>query len=579
MTRSQPSRQRGYAMIMLISMVTLVSSYLLANALTRTSAEIVSEQDRRTLDALTEAKAALIAYAASGAWKYSDSSIQPGGLPCPDANNDGTAESTCTTASSRIGRLPWKTIDLSDQRDASGERLWYGLSANFVKAIGTTTINSDTVGTLTFNGNTPATSVVAVIIAPGPAVQDTSLLPATQIQDRTSTNENRAASYLEDTNYAATDTYTNAAHGANGVYVSSATTYNSLAQSRDFFNDRIITITQAELMSAVEPAVAARIEKDVNPFLTTYASQWSGAYPFPASFPQTTNAQSAYSGSTSAQSGLLPLTIPSSYAWTAGSGAVTLVGGTAASVSAISCATYLTVNWRCSFTINGVNLGTDSANWGTCTNPSTGTTYRYCIISPILKVQGAIDNMAGRSFAVIPAASDVSANRTPITSPAISGTLSATGVGTVAYQATYGYSAFSSFLPVTRTITFTIPEVTVSALTSSSGADAGWFITQQWYRQTYYAVAPGRLPGGSGTCTAGTNCLTVSSLPSTYTSSNDKRAILILSGRPLGTSMTRPSSTLSDYLEGQNASPGDYVFEHRAGVATSINDRVIVIAP
>ena len=78
---------------------------------------------------------------------------------------------------------------------------------------------------------------------------------------------------------------------------------------------------------------------------------------------------------------------------------------------------------------------------------------------------------------------------------------------------------------------------------------------------------------------------------------NNKEAILVLAGRALNGS-TRPSANPKDYLEGENcnltagkdldvaSSPStchlpstDYVYEHRAGVPTSINDRVVVVAP
>jgi len=74
----------------------------------------------------------------------------------------------------------------------------------------------------------------------------------------------------------------------------------------------------------------------------------------------------------------------------------------------------------------------------------------------------------------------------------------------------------------------------------------------------------------------------VNNLPSPrYTTLNDKRAILLLMGRPLNGS-ARPSPTLGNYLEGSNVtalSSPQYVFEHRAGAARSINDRVVVLCP
>ena len=74
------------------------------------------------------------------------------------------------------------------------------------------------------------------------------------------------------------------------------------------------------------------------------------------------------------------------------------------------------------------------------------------------------------------------------------------------------------------------------------------------------------------------SCLTVNTLPTSYASTTDKRVILILTGRSINGS-SRPSATLSNYLEGQNTTPTDFIYEHRAGVASSINDRVVVIAP
>ena len=110
-----------------------------------------------------------------------------------------------------------------------------------------------------------------------------------------------------------------------------------------------------------------------------------------------------------------------------------------------------------------------------------------------------------------------------------------------------------------------------------------WFISNQWYRQAYYAVSQGYVSGGvpvgnPATCSplpATPSCLTVNNLPAPK---NNKSAILVLTGRALG-SQTRPSGNPADYLEGQNSTPADLIFEHRAGTATTINDRVVVVSP
>jgi hypothetical protein len=161
---------------------------------------------------------------------------------------------------------------------------------------------------------------------------------------------------------------------------------------------------------------------------------------------------------------------------------------------------------------------------------------------------------------------------------AVIGTLDSLGVGSVAFQATLPISCIGCG---TYDITITVPDVTVSSATSAADPNTGWFIANEWFRQTYYAVAPDLLPGpGSGSCPASNPCLTVSNLPPQFTTSNDKQAILILAGRTLNGG-GRPSATFVDYLESANLNAAQgltpYVYENRSGVPTSINDRVIVL--
>jgi hypothetical protein len=72
--------------------------------------------------------------------------------------------------------------------------------------------------------------------------------------------------------------------------------------------------------------------------------------------------------------------------------------------------------------------------------------------------------------------------------------------------------------------------------------------------------------------------LTVNNLPASFVQKNNKQAILVFAGRALNGS-TRPSAALANYLEGENSTPADLIFEHRAGTATTINDRVVVVSP
>ena len=126
------------------------------------------------------------------------------------------------------------------------------------------------------------------------------------------------------------------------------------------------------------------------------------------------------------------------------------------------------------------------------------------------------------------------------------------------------------------------------AITSSSDSTTGWMLSNQWHRYLQYAVATGYLPNSaSASCTAGTNCLTVNGLPSSFTSSNDKRVILAFGGRALAAdpsaspafaAQTHHSSSLADYFEGAN-SIADTLFTHQQAASRSFNDKIVVVAP
>ena len=568
-------------MLAMLTVFALIASYFIASGLSRTQVEVNAGRNLHSLQSMQQAKAALIAFAASQAWGTNGANDQPGALPCPAADDLGQAGGSCSaTPSTRVGRFPWKTIGAPDLRDSSGQILWYAVDAKFhqLNGVHATVINSDIQATMTVTGIAPASNVVALIIAPGDALSG---------QDRSVTTN--IANYLESNNATGADTYVT-------------------AQSSDTFNDRVVVITQADLMAVVEPAVAARIERDVKPYLQTYLTQW-GAFAFPAMFSSATYSsgpgasgtattptplrpQSSYVGDSTQSSGLLPLTPSASYGWTTGTGTVTLTGGTAQSISVTSCAKYLTTYWRCDFTITSLN------STATC-----GASTRYCMVNPSFRVAGGIGSNAGISFASLPTASTVTITSTTsstaraMSSTAISGSLTAGGVGTVNFDGTHGYSKYSSS-SFTRTMRVTIPEVVASSLTGSADPIAGWFIKNEWYRQTYYAVSGdpaavvaanrGLLPGGVGACGgSGATCLTVNHLPSSYTVANDKKAILIFAGRALTGS--RPSSYAADgshfaaYFEDVNLTtaktPTNRIYTHTFGSASTVNDRAIVLSP
>jgi hypothetical protein len=129
---------------------------------------------QKSMASLAIAHQALLAYSnqALGTTLCEMNCPRPGDLPCPDRNNDGIAETSCSTTA-RIGRLPWKTLGIGDLRDGSGERLWYAISERYKNNPRVLPLNTDTPGSWSIKSEEgvvwdalSGNGVVAVIIAP-----------------------------------------------------------------------------------------------------------------------------------------------------------------------------------------------------------------------------------------------------------------------------------------------------------------------------------------------------------------------------------------------------------------------------
>jgi hypothetical protein len=545
------SRQRGFAMIAMLALAALVTAYLIALALSPDAAGQVIEREQRNMNALREAKAALIAYAASEQWqKYRDATTtyQPGALPCPDSDGDGDSDGAlCANGPRwRIGRLPYKTIGSRDLTDATGERLWYAVSSNFYKN-SAFVINSDTPGLLTVAGTAPVTGVAAIVFAPGPPIRD----PITgQIQDRSAATPLREESYLEGFAPAGNDW-----------------TFTTNALPSETLNDRLIVITQAELMAAVEPTVAALIERDIKPYITqSYPNadpNWSGGYPF--AVPWATGkgqSQNTFKGNIGTARGLMPVTRDMNAGfveWDPAS--VTIVDYDALDDPGMG------------GDLNGpVNCGASTPGELSCLVDYTGR--------PGIRLRATLLN-AGRAFLRPPSKADTTLTEFGGGATDWSGTISP-NPNTIDNQLglpTAGHARVSFYgrlrAGTVRPITIRVAVPPFHSISDPADPQSGWFIANRWYDQTYYAVSTGWIPGGGTGCGAG-DCLTVSNLPAPF---NNGRLILVFSGRPVA-GQTRPSPNRSDYFELENDVPDDVAFQHhRWGLPTTINDRVVAVAP
>ncbi len=258
----------------------------------KSSAQTINN-DKVTDAALVQAKEALIGYAVNDPNK-------PGILPCPDNDNDGSADSPCGAIGvTAVGRLPWKTLGLPALRDGSGECLWYAVSANFKNsgASGPSTVNSDSAGTLVVNeiGGTPiysgSNSALAIVFAPGGTRSNQVRSPGSTTVCGGNTT---VANYLEggNENGAATNTFI-------------------VGQATTTFNDRLLAMTSDALFPAVEYRVGRQIRANLAAY---YAAH--NYYPFASNY-----GDAAFSCVTGLARGRLPKPgVAADYAISAGCG-------------------------------------------------------------------------------------------------------------------------------------------------------------------------------------------------------------------------------------------------------------------
>jgi hypothetical protein len=274
------SRQRGQAAIILILLLIFGVSALIYTSIN--SSRIAIDNDKVTADALALAKEALIGYATA---QKSSGSFRPGELPCPDTTGSGTEDSNCagsgpTDYSARIGLLPWKTLGLPDPRDGAGERLWYAVSYTFKNNSQDGILNSDTAGDYTVTGVTPAANIIAVIFAPGPALegQDRNSTASAACSTTGGTSKLKslcAANFLEGGNQSGTATF------VMGLPTTTPTP----------FNDKLLLLTKDNFFPAVEKRVMQELATTMRSYYTTY-----GYFPNPAAFPGSISTVNTYRG-------------------------------------------------------------------------------------------------------------------------------------------------------------------------------------------------------------------------------------------------------------------------------------------
>ena len=611
---SNPSRrQHGVVLILVLMVAVTASAFVVLRAL---NAQTARETGQRlsTVEALAQARRALIGYAVGYAGGHA-ANKGPGRLPCPDraANSpQGIAESTAdcrATKDGETGLLPFRTLGLTDLHDGTGAPLWYAVAENY-RSMANGPLNSATPATLKVDATD---EVVAVIIAPG------AQLPA---QVRGSGSSYTAAAWLEGENASLGDNRFTRLHDAAN-------------------NDTVVTITRAELMTQVEKVVNKEVANalvsyrhdpdgddvaDVDPDCGPSAPSCDDGLPWLA--PRTASTDDGVVGTGVDRLARVPLVTlgqPFNAEFTAQWQIVTSgtfeAGGSEAPEEACLRRNFCTQNYNFDLrnlgrgfsptaAFAGPVRGTPSPPWaqGTCTlqrdetpphglNLSCTTSYDFTASGRLLRRVYRLE-LNGNARLIAPSATARRTLAVRASGSWVAGTTgritvtdfengAVIGSGRLEFA---GLGATESVMLLDVPFDLEVPsKIKPEDRQLSPGAMPRWFVADEWQQTTFVQYAASQAPGSSGpACQSASSCLSVRLLRSGDTSVKDRsavRGVVVSAGAPLPAvtspavpAQTRPSSDLRDYLEGSNNIEPTSHFERRDS-SSSFNDQLLELAP
>ncbi|MGE3771376.1 MAG: hypothetical protein AB7I32_00500 [Gammaproteobacteria bacterium] len=586
-----PSRQRGVVVLLVLALLLAVGSFVVVRALNE-GVRRARDDASTTAASLAAAEQALLGYAL----RYPDdpaitsATAGPGHLPCPDTRFDagdvpGQADPPCAQSSStETGRLPWRTLDLPDLRDADGAPLWYALADAF-RNNPAGVVNPDTRGELRLDDcGAAARDVAALLFAPGAGLSG---------QDRSTANaavRYDAVNYLEGQN----------ATRGDGCF-SSLTT--------PIANDFVRVIERSTLMTAVQKRVLADVANALERYFddpdgddvdgvdpdcaaASLPDDCDDALPWLAPFEDPTT--SAYRGVAGTRRGLLPLRrVGVDFAadfhavWQLTSGGTLTSTGSSPpdpacvrSTGAVCSLQPTGFGAAASYTSEVRGSGTAPYGAGVCR--WQGGRAMRCTTTLRIEDPTGSGNFVQRSFtldvdglprqlappsATTPRLEDTRVVATALDADAsiritIADTLqpanSQLGVAVLMLPGGTSITDFA-LLNVPYDLEVDDDEAIDPAARRSPGELPQWFTANLWQQFVFVAYADAHAPGNvASDCVAGTDCLELADTrhQAPAVTHADVRALVLAAGTALAT-QARPGADPAQWFEGENASLDD----------------------
>ena len=258
MNTVQRNNQSG-AILLLMLLVLLVAGASALATFGNSNLQKIN-RDKKTAQVLIQAKDALLAHAINYDYQHPG---RVGFLPCPDARSDTNPEGREDTGCglkgvSILGRFPWRSLSLPPLKDGAGECLWYAVSSTYKARSITSMLNEDSNGMFeVFNtnnvlghGSAPEERIVAIILSASYRLSDQDRVRAIDPAEEVETcgGNYTPENYLEgnsDINNAVLASTTNQID----QFIRGQANTSNIAEP---FNDRILTITQAEVWATIK---------------------------------------------------------------------------------------------------------------------------------------------------------------------------------------------------------------------------------------------------------------------------------------------------------------------------------------